>query len=135
MRKRTSAGGGNLDLLLDTQCLVWIAAGDQRLSVRARDAITALDTRIFVSAVTAWEYADLHHRGRLPAEASFEAVRDALEAELLDYPAEAWRIAKDLPDLHRDPIDRMLIAHAIHADLMLVTDDKLMRDYPVRTLW
>lgn len=34
-----------------------------------------------------------------------------------------------------DPVDRMLIAHAIHADLTLVSADETMRRYPVRSLW
>lgn len=60
---------------------------------------------------------------------------DRLEAVVLPLPQEVWMLAEGLPDLHRDPIDRMLIAHAIHADLTLVTADEVIRRYPVRTLW
>ncbi len=58
-----------------------------------------------------------------------------LRASLIDFPSEAYRLVALLPPIHRDPVDRMLIAHAIHADLTLVTADEAMRAYPVRSLW
>jgi PIN domain nuclease of toxin-antitoxin system len=54
---------------------------------------------------------------------------------LLDFPASLWELAETLPDIHRDPADRMLVAHAIAADLVLVTADRRMAEYPVRILW
>jgi PIN domain nuclease of toxin-antitoxin system len=90
---------------------------------------------LLVSAVTAWEYADLHHRGRLPAAADFDTVATALSLEIIDLPAGIWRLATTLPDLHRDPVDRILIAHAIDLDATLMTADATMRRYPVRCLW
>lgn len=60
---------------------------------------------------------------------------DLLEAEILDYPASAWTVVETMPQIHLDPVDRMLIAHAIHADLTLVSADRAMRSYPVRLLW
>ena len=46
----------------------------------------------------------------------------------------ALHVAK-LPDLHRDPFDRMLVAQALVGGLVLVTPDDSIREYPVRTLW
>jgi PIN domain nuclease of toxin-antitoxin system len=40
-----------------------------------------------------------------------------------------------LPDLHRDPVDRMLIGHAIAIGETIITSDATMRAYPVKTLW
>lgn len=54
---------------------------------------------------------------------------------VIDYPAEAYHVADSLPDIHRDPVDRMLIAHALHAGLPIVTADATIRRYPVRTIW
>ncbi len=93
------------------------------------------DTSVHVSAVTAWGYADLHARGRLPAAADFQTACVALRAEVLPLPAPLWWLAAQLPHHHGDPVDRFLIAHAIHADLTLVTADATIRAYPVRTLW
>lgn len=97
--------------------------------------MVAEDSRIFISAVTAFEFWDLEVRGRFPDAVRFSVACDTLSAGLLDFPAEAWSLIAALPMLHRDPVDRMLIAHAIHADLTLVTADTIMRDYPVKSLW
>lgn len=121
-------------LALDTQILVWLATGDKRLSAAVARALGA-DNELLVSAVTAWEFVDLEQRGRFGGVIRFEEVLERFNLTVIDFPAEAWRLASALPDLHRDPVDRMLIAHVIHADMVLVTADKLMREYPVRSLW
>ena len=59
--------------------------------------------------------------------------RDRVEPLALDEPA-ALAVAQ-LPDLHRDPFDRMLICQAIMGGLTLVTPDPLIRQYAVPTLW
>ncbi|UZK67144.1 type II toxin-antitoxin system VapC family toxin [Sphingomonas sp. M1-B02] len=124
-----------MDLLIDTQALVWTISEDRRFTANMRSAIESEANRIFVSAVTAFEFHDLERRGRLPPEALLERVVERLRAVVLDYPGEAWRLVSQLPLHHLDPVDRMLIAHAIYADLTLVTADETIRRYPVRTLW
>ena len=126
---------GSLDLIFDTQVLVWIASDDRRVSPKVSSAIRDLSTRSYVSAVTAWEFADLEERGRFPPAVRFEAICRQLEISLLDFPRETWRRACSLPPIHRDPIDRMLIAHALEAGLTLVTADADMQKYPVPFLW
>lgn len=131
----TGATGASLTLLIDTHVLAWLASDPGRVSEVVREQVADPNTALHVSGCTAWEYADLHHRGRLPRAAHFSVVADALDLVLLDTPAELWRWAARLPDIHRDPMDRILIAHAIAADLTLVTADATVRAYPVRTLW
>lgn len=123
-----------MELLLDTQVLVWAAAGAP-LSRAATAAVEDPDNNILISAVTAWEYSDLLGRSRLPVRVPVGEIANQLNAAVIDYPAESWHLAALLPRLHADPVDRMLIAHAMHSDLTLVTSDKTIRDYPVRTLW
>lgn len=105
------------------------------MSATARAAISDVAERVMVSSVTAFEFSDLGLRGRLGQVPDFSLLLDRIEAEVVPFPAEAWRVASALPHLHGDPVDRMLIAHAIHADLTLVTADETMRRYPVRSLW
>ena len=45
------------------------------------------------------------------------------------------RHAEELPPIHTDPFDRILIAQALELDLTLITADKIIRRYPVRTFW
>lgn len=122
-------------ILLDTQAIVWAVTDNPRLSVPALDAITDGKEQVFISAVTAYEFTDLNRRGRFDADLPFADVVLQLEATLLDYPASLWTIADGLPGIHLDPVDRMLVAHAIHTGLTLVTADAKIREYPVRTLW
>jgi PIN domain nuclease of toxin-antitoxin system len=88
-----------------------------------------------ISVVTACEYADLLNRGRLPDAAALDRLVDRFEAEVLDLPGSSWPLATGLPRIHRDPVDRMLIAHVLATDGVLATADKLMRSYPVPLLW
>lgn len=89
----------------------------------------------YVSAVTAWEFVDLNQRGRFGANLDFAQLVDRFQIELLAFPSDAWKLIPQLPNLHRDPVDRMLIAHALHSGLTLVTSDETMRAYPVQSLW
>jgi PIN domain nuclease of toxin-antitoxin system len=122
-------------LLLDTQVLVWIGAGDSRLPSRVQESLSDPQSQLFVSAVTAWEFADLEMRGRLPKAVSLMPIVDMLSASLLDFPRQAWETVAGLPRLHRDPVDRMVIGHALIADLTVVTADAIMRRYPVQSFW
>jgi PIN domain nuclease of toxin-antitoxin system len=123
------------ELLLDTQVLVWIGANDRRLPQRVRDRLLDPDSKLFVSAVTAWEFADLEHRVRLPSGISLSPILELLSARLLDFPQDAWETISRLPTLHQDPVDRMVVGHAIVSGLTLVTGDAVMRRYPVKILW
>lgn len=128
-------GTARLTLLIDTHALIWIGEGNARVTQRVRDAIADPAAELLVSAVTAYEYADLYHRGRIPDRASFEAIQDALLFAVVDYPAELWSIAATLPPIHRDPVDRMMIAHAIHLEMPLISADEDVRRYPVEIVW
>ena len=122
-------------LLLDTQVIVWIGSGDRRLSPVARKAIGDPEAELFVSAVIAYEFEDLRVSGRFGSIPTIDGLLLELGAMIVDYPAAACKLIPLLPKHHPDPVDRMLIAHAIHADLTLVTADAVIREYPVRTWW
>lgn len=123
-----------MDLVLDTHMLLWLVTGDRRLSHAVVAQLAEPDTRCFVSAVNAWEYSDLHSRGRLPGSVPLPLAQERFGFSILDLPADLWELAESLPDIHGDPVDRMLIAHAIAANLVIVTADREVARYPVRTL-
>jgi len=107
--------------------------------VRAREAFEDPANDVFLSAASAWEISIKHRMGRLPLpeppETFVPGNRQAhgIEPLGLDEPA-ALRVAR-LPDLHRDPFDRILVAQAIEEGLVLLTPDEAIRQYAVRTLW
>lgn len=124
-----------MKLLIDTQMLVWMVGDKKRLHDAFKAATREPTTSLYVSAVIAWEYADLLHRGRLPVREPLPELQERFGIEILDLPAEAWRLASQLPHIHGDPVDRMAVAHAIIGGFTLATADRHMRQYPVRTLW
>jgi PIN domain nuclease of toxin-antitoxin system len=134
-RSRSDSSASSVRLLLDTQLLVWIVFDDRRISRRAAEAVRSPDNSLHVSAAVAFEFADLQKRGRFPITDSIDVLSELIGFSVADLPAETWRIAATLPDLHRDPVDRMMIAHAILGGFTLVTADRTMRAYPVTSLW
>ena len=128
-------GAKRMSLIFDTHVLVWYLLGDKRLSLRAQNALSNAESKAYVSPVIAWECGDLAERGRFKGIENFAFVMNALDLTILDFPTELWRFASSLPNIHRDPIDRMMIAHALHSDLTIVTSDSKIHQYPVKTLW
>lgn len=125
--------------LLDTVTFIWMAEGHSKLSAVARSLISDASNEIFLSAASAWEIAVKHDLGRLdlrvpPDEyVSQQRLLHRIESLSIDEAA-ALQSAK-LPDVHRDPFDRILISQAILGGMAIVTPDRLIRRYPVRTVW
>jgi len=123
-------------LLADTHALLWFWAGDRRLSRIARAALANPDEEIFVSVVSHWEIEVKRRR-----HAEFDLPRPLIElmeeADFLPLAMEFATPARlaNLPDIHADRFDRMLIAQALHHELTLVSGDRLVRRYPVPILW
>lgn len=126
-------------LLLDTCVFLWIAGDAQELSAEAREAFADPGNEVFLSAASAWEIAVKNRLGRLPLpeppDRFVPRVREAHGITRLDIPEEAALHVARLPDLHRDPFDRILVAQALLGGLHLVTPDEALRQYAVPTIW
>lgn len=126
-------------LLLDTQVVLWWIDDSARLSVRARAAISNPGHECLVSLVSVWEMAIKAHLGKLKLPKPVGLfVPDQLHAngfQQLDIAFRDVARVEALPDHHRDPFDRLLIAQALERDLPVVTSDKVFRTYGVRRVW
>ena len=126
-------------LLLDTCSFLWLAAGDRKLSQSARTLCADPDNELFLSSVTAWEIARKWQAGRLglglPPREFVPHFREAHGIEALPITEAAALHAASLPDVHRDPFDRMLICQAIEHGLTILTPDRQISSYPVRCAW
>ena len=126
-------------LLLDTHVFLWFISGDSRLSSTAQQAVREPANDVFLSVVSLWEAMMKHGLGKLPLPQApevylpFQRQRHDIASLSLDEPSVA-QLAQ-LPKLHRDPFDRMLVCQARAHGLTLVTVDALMRDYPVAILF
>ena len=120
-------------LLLDTHVLLWWLADDDRLSMAARDAVSAAaDVR--VSAASVWEIAIKRSLGRLEVPEDYLEAVDASDIQLLSITGRHAEAAGALPRHHDDPFDRMLVAQAGTDELTLVTADRRLPDYGVPVL-
>lgn len=118
-------------LLIDTHILVWIVLNDRRLSGPQRSALGDPENVIVVSPVIAYELTQLQATKRIPLNEPVDRLQELVGFETSDLPFDAWQKIFELPDIHRDPIDRMLVAHALTAGMTLVTADSKIRRYPV----
>ena len=126
-------------LLLDTATFIWMAEGHSKLSAAAGSLIADASNELFLSAASAWEIAVKHDLGRLdlrmPPDEYVWQQRQLHRIESLSIDAAAALQSAKLPNVHRDPFDRILISQAILGGMALVTPDRLIRMYPVRTVW
>lgn len=122
-------------LLLDTHVLVWYLIDPGRLSARLAETLVDPEHAVYVSAVSTWEAAIKGGLGRLslPFERLEQIIADSGFAALSVTIAHSLEV-RQLPPIHRDPFDRLLIAQARHERLTLVTVDRLIRRYPVDVL-
>ena len=121
-------------LLLDTHVVLWCFENSRRLKPSVRQAITHGSNQVYVSAVTPWELIIKTALGKIQMPDDFESqLRSCGFATLPIQVKHALRI-RALPELHRDPFDRMLIAQAIAEDLTLVSHDAAVWQYDVSLL-
>ena len=117
-------------LLLDTHILLWWVSGDRKLSKALRAAIASADNAIAISAATFWELAIKKQLGRVEvdlAKLQSAVAADGFEEMAVEI-AHTLRL-QALPDLHRDPFDRLLIAQSIEGGCRLVTRDEQILAY------
>lgn len=124
-----------MNILLDTHIAIWSVEGSPLLAPRAHEMISAGDHDIHVSAVSLWEIAIKHavKRGGKPAiDLNARAARTAFLAagfSMLDVTAMHAEAVDDLPFLHADPFDRLLVAQALNAPMRLLTHDAKVAAY------
>lgn len=126
-------------VLLDTHALLWWCTADPRLSARARHLITDPATEVLISAATGWEIAIKAALGSLPLNETPEALvrRETSVNGMRELPIDMRHALHvfQLPPLHKDPFDRILVSQAIIERLPIVTDDRQIRKYGVPVEW
>lgn len=122
-----------MKLLLDTQILLWSAAQPQRLSGAARALLQDPKHELLFSAASMWEITIKSGLGR----EDFVVEPRVLRRGLLDNGYTELPITSEhavgvdaLPELHRDPFDRLLIAQAFCEGITLLTADPVVAKYP-----
>jgi PIN domain nuclease of toxin-antitoxin system len=122
-----------MKLLLDTQILLWMVARPELLSEQGRRLLSDEGNEIFFSPISLWEVAIKNSLNRPDFQVDSKVLRDQLLArdyhEIAITGLHATAVA-DLPSIHKDPFDRLLLAQAKAAGISLVTSDTTLSTYP-----
>ncbi len=126
-------------LLLDTCTFIWLCAEPDKLSVDAKEAIDASDAELILSDVAAMEISLKWSAGKIQLPAP---PRQWIESQMriwglreIPLTREVMYRLTELPQHHRDPFDRLLVATAIVSDAILLTPDPEIHKYPVGWRW
>jgi PIN domain nuclease of toxin-antitoxin system len=122
--------------LVDTHLLLWAASEPNRLSPTARTIMTDDDSELWFSVASIWEVVIKASLGRSDFDVDAHLFRRGLlgsDFAELDITGSHVLAVADLPPLHKDPFDRILIAQARTDGLILLTSDVALAQYPADT--
>lgn len=126
--------------LIDTHILIWHAQANEKLHAKIIEIINDSSNEIFVSAVSIWEMAIKKNLGKLAYPESFTKLEYDFVAnffELLPIKFIHNEVFSKLPQYHKDPFDRMIIAQAMAEDFTIITQDEKFKAYEpaVKIIW
>jgi PIN domain nuclease of toxin-antitoxin system len=124
--------------ILDTNALIFYLYNPEQLSKAALNIVSNENNRLYVSIVSLWEIAIKSSIGKLGIKNSLEEIAGIClknKIELLAInPSHLDQIA-NLPQIHSDPFDRLIISQALVENLEIVTRDSIIPKYDVKTVW
>lgn len=128
-----------MNYLLDTHAFLWWDTLDPQLSSIALQVLQNSANTIYVSMASLWEMQIKLQLGKLIFSVSLqEKIKLQMDnngLRLLPIIPDHVYALQALPNLHRDPFDRMLIAQAVHENMTLISSDSQIAQYPIPILW
>jgi len=128
-----------LKLLLDTNAFIWASREPNRLTAKARRAVSDPYNERFVSIASLWEMQIKHGLGKLSLPANIDDLARSwirpLAAQILPVQLRHLGRLYRLAPAHRDPFDRILVAQAIDEDMSIVTADEAFNLYSAPVVW
>ncbi len=122
-----------MKLLLDTHILLWAAVAPARLPESAMTLMANPENNLLFSPVSLWEVAIKSALNRPDFKVDAHVLHQGLiAAGYVELPVTADHAVAtgDLPDIHKDPFDRLLLAQAKCEDIVLLTADAMLAKYP-----
>jgi len=120
-------------ILIDTHIFLWFINGDKKLKKSHKEIIESPSNSVFLSTASIWECVIKAQIGKLefPEKPSvFLSEKRALhQIESLPITENTIIKLEELPGLHKDPFDRIIIAQALENNFRLLTEDKQILDY------
>ena len=127
-----------MKLLLDTHIFIWWDSSPDKLKPSTLDIINNTENQIYLSLVSLWELQIKNQLGKLSLNRPLKnLIEDQVQNnELKILPIQQNHIFElnQLPLIHKDPFDRLLIAQCLQEKLVLVTQDSLLSKYQISVL-
>lgn len=128
-----------MKLLLDTHVFLWLNLEPEKCTLKVLELCQQPETILLLSMTSLWEIQIKHQLGKLPLNV---ALRTLIETSQTEYGLQFLSITSEhiyglesLPNHHRDPFDRLLIAQAKAEALPLVSADQQIARYPIEIIW
>ena len=126
--------------LLDTSTYLWFVTVDERLNDNTRKLLEYSEHEVFLSLASIWEMAIKSTLGRgLELPSPFhQFVDDEIERDrfrTLNITVSHLKRVAELPLIHRDPFDRLLIAQSLVEELPIITSDGMFDAYAIQRVW
>lgn len=128
-----------MNLLLDSHVFLWLMNEPEKLPHKVLAMCESPENSLHLSAASVWELQIKQTLGKLTMQQPLKAILDEQQQinslEVLPVKLNhLWRLS-DLPRVHNDPFDRLLISQAIVEDMSLVSADQMFSSYPVKLFW
>ena len=124
-------------MILDTCGLLWLAHEQAKIS---NEVLSLIDQSpvVYISAITSFEIGLKNKAGKLllpiPPKDWFREIIKHHDIAVIDLDMDICIKATELPDIHRDPCDRFIIATALIRQIPVVTADRRFQEYGIRIL-
>lgn len=123
-----------MQYLLDTHIMLWWLVSPNKLSEMAQKIIQNKSNTVFLSSVSIWEMAIKKSIGRLTLPHNLLETIISENIKILPIMPEECLGIVDLPLIHSDPFDRLLVMQAKLNDLVFITQDSKIAEYPIVTI-
>lgn len=124
-----------MKLLIDTHIFLWVISGNKKLSKKVKGAFLDVNNDLYLSAASYWEICIKYSLDKIDLADNWAKVFDREMAangiSWLPIGKNHCRGVCDLPFIHRDPFDRMLVSQARSEGMTLLTADSNIRQYEV----
>jgi PIN domain nuclease of toxin-antitoxin system len=128
-----------MKILLDTHAFLWWNMDSPQLSVKAKEIIAGGRAEIYISAASAWEIAIKYQKGRLvlPEPPDKYVISRISHYGFATLPIQISHTLRtsNLPLIHNDPFDRLLVAQCQMEEMSIISTDEYIKMYGVDVIW
>lgn len=127
-----------MKFIIDSHTYIWYIDGNEKLSKKALSLIEDKQNEIFLSIASIWEISIKVQLGKLKLTNNFKGIADdlvKLEIDVLPINLNDILQNSELPFIHRDPFDRMIISQSLQRNIPIISCDIIFDEYSVQRIW